>query len=725
MDILHCRLLTGPNVWARFPVLEALVDVRSVKDRPTDHLAFDPRLTQWLSHVADQYCHNGDRITFVDLLRDRSFQADSVQRIAVELQSLAGSPVSFGQAQPTSVAGVYQLALQYDDATLAHACLEAARHICLAAVEGKEIDVAAEIRRLRELGDEARLGPSTRSIVEAARKRGIPAIRLSEGNLVQLGYGARQRRILAAETDHTSAVGETVAQDKELTRSLLRKIGVPVPLGRSPKCASQAWQIACELGLPVVVKPRYGSHGRGVATNLTSRHQVVAACESIVREGSAVIVEQFIPGADYRLLVMGNRLVAAARRDPPMVFGDGVRTVGQLVDAVNADPRRAEGHAAPLTKIAVDSIAREVLAEQGLLLDSVPAESQRVLIRRNGNLSTGGTATDVTAEVHPDVATRAVEAARMVGLDVAGIDILVQDIGRPLEEQGGAVIEVNACPGLRMHLYPSYGQPRAVGEAIVELMFAAGERARIPIVGVTADVGNSTTSRLVAHIVEQTGTSVGLAVPEGLIINRRSIDSDTSKGSARAQALLLNPLVESAIFEIDAATMLEEGLPFDLCDVAIIEATGADLTDATEAPDDQLSLNRCLLDAVAPCGVAVLNADDSLVSAIADERAAEIIYFSHDEHHPRMFSHRLNGGRIVFVRDHCILAAAGAQEAVVAPLDDLGFTYEGLVASQVDSALAAAAGCWALGISWRALRAGLESFASDLQPVVRWAAARQ
>ncbi|MGH7136252.1 MAG: hypothetical protein ACREHD_10965, partial [Pirellulales bacterium] len=336
---------------------------------------------------------------------------------------------------------------------MARACLEAAQHVCIAAVDGKEVDMAAEIRRLRELGDEVRLGPSTRSIVEAARKRGIPAIRLSNGNLVQLGYGARQRRILAAETDHTSAVGETVAQDKELTRSLLRKIGVPVPIGGSPKCASEAWQIACELGLPVVVKPRYGSHGRGVATNLTTQHQVVAAWESIVREGSAVVVEQFIAGGDYRLLVVGNRLVAAARRDPPMVLGDGVRTVGQLVDAVNADPRRAEGHAAPLTKIAIDPIALEVLGEQGFLLESVPEEGQRVLIRRNGNLSTGGTATDVTAEVHPEVAARAVEAARMVGLDVAGIDILARDIRRPLEEQGGAVIEVNACPGLRMHLH--------------------------------------------------------------------------------------------------------------------------------------------------------------------------------------------------------------------------------------------------------------------------------
>jgi cyanophycin synthetase len=409
-----------------------------------------------------------------------------------------------------------------------------------------------------------------------------------------------------------------------------------------------------------------------------------------------------------------------------VVFGDGVHTILQLLEAVNADPRRAEGHAAPLTKVVLDSIALQVLAEQELLPESVPAAGARVLIRRNGNLSTGGTATDVTAEVHPEVAARAVEAARMVGLDVAGIDVLAQDIGRPLEEQGGAVIEVNAGPGLRMHLHPSHGQPRPVGESIVRLMFASDDTGRIPIVAVAGECGNTITSRLVAHLVEQTGTSVGLAAADGLSINRRSIESDASHGFASARALLLNPLVETAIVETGPAMVLNEGLPFDRCDVAIVMwlATAEEPAEGSEPDGPALALS-CLMESIAPSGTAVLHADDPQLAAFAASCPRQIIYFSHDDTHPLLSAHRLDGGRAVFVRDHCIIAAAGRREILVAPLDGLAFTYGGLIGLHVDSALAAVAGCWALGVSWQRLRAGLESFAADLGPLIDLAVTRQ
>lgn len=715
MEILSCRLLKGPNIWTSVPILEALVDVRSLQHLPNEIDGLNERLTMWLSAWTDQCLVANECFAFVDLLRDGAFQVQCLKRIAAELQALAGVPTTFGQVRPTATDGVYQLALQYEDEILARACLESARNACLAAIAGEQFDMTAEIRRLRELSDESRLGPSTRSIVDAAKKRGIPAVRLSDGNLVQFGYGARQRRIMAAETDHTGAVAETVAQDKQLTRSLLRRIGVPVPSGRSPKSASEAWQFACELGLPVVVKPRHGNHGRGVATNLKTRQQIVAACEAIWRAGSEVIIERFIHGSDYRLLVVGNKLVAAARRDPPMVVGDGVRSVAQLIEAVNADPRRAEGHAAPLTKIVIDAIAQEVVAEQGLLPESVPARGARVLIRRNGNLSTGGTATDVTAEVHPAIAARAVEAARMVGLDVAGIDILALDIGRPLESQSGAVIEVNACPGLRMHLHPSHGEPRAVGESIVDLMFRAGETARIPIIAVTGDCQNSVTSRLVAHLLERAGHSTGLACGNDLFVNSRSIANHGPDVSADAAALLENPLVEAAVFQTEPASVLDGGLPFDRCDVAIaIDSAAGDADDdGTQAYGDLLAARGCLLDAIAPQGKAVFNADAPLAAKLADDCVAELICFSRDEHHPRLFSHRLNGGRIVFVRDHCILTASAAQETLVAPLDWLCFTHGGAVTSHVDGALAAVAGCWALGLPIEVLRSGLNSFACE------------
>lgn len=713
MEILNRRLLAGPNIWRSAPVLEALVDVRSLQALPTEIGGLLERMLVWLSALTER-SRVGERGAFVDLLRDGCFQVECLKRVAAELQANAGVPGMFSQVRPTPTQGIYRLALEYEDAALAQACLDSARSICMAAIAGEEFDVAAEIDRLRELADDTRLGPSTRSIVEAAKRRGIPALRMSEGNLVQLGHGARQRRMMAAETDRTSAVAETVAQDKELTRSLLRKIGVPVPLGRSPSSAAEAWRIALELGLPVVVKPRHGNHGRGVATNLTTREQVVAACEAIWREGSAVVVEQLIQGADYRLLVVGNRLVAAARRDPPAVLGDGTRTVAQLVEAVNADPRRAEGHAAPLTKIVMDTIAREVLAEQGFVPESVPAKGTRVLIRRNGNLSTGGTATDVTADVHPAIAARAVEAARMVGLDVAGIDMLADDIGQPLEDQGGAVIEVNACPGLRMHLHPSHGQPRAVGEAIVDLMFNTGETARVPIIAISGDCQHASTSRLVAQLLERTESVVGLSCGEGLFVNRRSIANEPRDGLADAEPLLLHPLVEAAVFQTEPAGVLDGGLPFDRCDVAIIvEVAADDGSDGARSQADLLAANRCLLQAIAPRGAVVFNADDPLISQIADDCSAERIYFSYDEHHPRLFNHRLSGGRIVFLRNDSIMAASGARETLVAPLNQLCLTYGGIAASHVNGALAAVAGCWALGMPMDALRSAITSFVGN------------
>lgn len=725
MEIMNCRLLQGPNLWSPFPVLEALIDVRGLRELPGEVNRLNERLTVWLAAITDRQNTLGERFTFVDLLRDGIFQVKCLRQIASELQWAAGVSHTFGHVGPTSIEGVYRLVLEFEEAALARACLESALNICLAAILGQEFDVPAEIRRLRELSDDARLGPSTRSIVDAAKRRGIPAFRLSEGNLVQLGHGARQRRIMAAETDRTSAVAETVAQDKELTRSLLRKIGVPVPMGRVPTSAAQAWHFACELGLPVVVKPRYGNHGRGVAANLTTRRQVVAAYEAIRREGEAVVIERFIEGDDYRLLIVGNRLVAAARREPPLVFGDGVRTVAQLVAAVNTDPRRAEGHAAPLTKIVIDAIAVEVLAEQWLSPDSVPAKDARVLIRRNGNLSTGGTATEVTAVVHPEVAARAVEAARMVGLDVAGIDILAKDIGRPLESQGGAVIEVNASPGLRMHLHPSHGKARAVGEAIVDLMFAPGETARIPIIAVTGDCEQSLTSRLIAQFLSETRGTVGLACDHGLFVNHRPISMDAEEGTEAATAMLLNPLVEAAVIQSEPATVLMRGLAFDRCDVVIIVQAAAGNMAAAELAfadeilgngvagngvakatgrGDLLAANRCLLATLAPQGATVLNADDPLVGELEEHCTGERVYFSCDERHLRLHVHRSSGGRAVFVRDRRVVAAAGGRETVLGPLDELCIVRGGRVAAQAESALAALAGCWALGVPLASLR---------------------
>ncbi|MGA2035240.1 MAG: acetate--CoA ligase family protein, partial [Thermoguttaceae bacterium] len=445
MEFRKVLVLRGPNIWSNSPVFEVWVDLGEL-DRPsTSFPGFSERLMNWLPSMIEHRCSIGARGGFFQRLRTGTYPGHVLEHVTLELQSLAGVDYGFGRARETAQPGVYKVVFQYKDETLGRACLHTARELVMAAIHDRPFDVKAAVRSLRELAHEALLGPSTNAIVEAAAARGIPARRLNACSLVQLGYGAKQRRIQAAETHHTGAIAEQIAQDKELTRMLLRAVGVPVPDGRPVSDAADAWAAAEEIGLPVVVKPRDGNQGRGVATNLSTRERVVAAYNAALLESKEVIVEHFAPGHDYRLLVVGGRVVAAARREPAHVTGDGQRSIKELIEIVNADPRRGEHHATVLSTIKVDAVALAVLSEQGYTPASVPPAGAMVLIRRNGNLSTGGTAIDVTERVHPQVAARAIDAAQIIGLDVAGIDIVAVDISRPLEEQGGVIIEVNAA----------------------------------------------------------------------------------------------------------------------------------------------------------------------------------------------------------------------------------------------------------------------------------------
>ncbi len=673
MKIESVRSLRGPNLWSNQTVLEALATFEGTVDLD---------------------------------------QARRVAQRAVDLQLAVGSQVAFCDVRRVSDRQC-RLLVQFAEEEVGKRALE------LAVNQPLSVPVAQvrELPTLKALAEEVRLGPSTGCIVRAAERRGIPARRLTEGSLVQFGFGSRRRRIWAAETDRTSAIGESIAQDKDLTKSLLSSIGVPVPEGRVCKTAEDAWAAAEAIGLPVAVKPRKGNQGKGVSTTLETREAVVTAHEIAVAYDGETIVERHLYGADYRLLVIGDRLIAAARREPPSVVGNGQSTIMELVANENQNPLRGDDHSTSLSKLRLDKIGLEHLAEQGLNAESVPSAGQKISLRRNANLSTGGSATDVTDTVHPDVAARAVEAAKMVGLDVAGIDIVATRIDQPLEVTRGAIIEVNAAPGLRMHLEPSAGIGRPVGEAIVETMFQPGDDARIPIVAVTGTNGKTTTTRCIAHILARTGLRVGMTCTDGIYVEGRRIDTDDCSGPKSARAVLAHPRVDAAVLETARGGILREGLGFDLCDVAIVTNVGEGDHLGMNGIDEIRDLARVKavpVRAVSTRGAAVLNADEPLVVEMAKLCRGTVVYFSRNAASPVLVAHRAAGGTGVTVIDGQLVIARGRQVTPVSRVDQLPLTMGGRVGFQVDNLLASVAAAHWLGIPVEAIRSGVRSFTSDI-----------
>ena len=714
MEIQQIKVLRGPNQWARFPVLEAWVDLGHLEDFPSNTLpGFNDRVMGWLPSMIEHRCSIGQRGGFFQRMRNGTWMGHMLEHVTLELQTLCGSVVGYGRARGTSTRGVYRVAIEYIEEKFAIECVHTAHRLILAGISGDPFDITAELKRLRGLLLDVQLGPSTRSIVEAAKARGIPSRRLTEGSLVRLGQGAKQRRILAAETDCTGAVAETIAQDKELTRTLLAEAGIPVPEGRPVADAADAWVVAEEIGTPVVVKPRYGNQGRGVSVDLATREEVERAWQVAREEDSSVVVERFVAGDDYRLLVVGGAVVAAARRHPPTVVGDGALSVRQLVEKVNEDPRRCGDHAGSLSPVAIDDVALAVLQEQGLVPESIPEVGRMVLLRQNANLSTGGTAEDVTDAVHPEVAARAIEAARIIGLDVAGIDIVTSDISQPLEPQRGVVIEVNAGPGLRMHLEPTVGTPRNVGAAIVDTLFAPEEDGRIPVAAVTGTNGKTTVVRLLSHISATGGATVGTTCTEGIWIGSRQIDSGDCSGPASARRVLANPAVTTAVLETARGGILREGCGFDLCDVAVVTNIGSGDhlgLNEIDTPERLAWVKGAVVSAVRKKGSAVLNAADPLVVGMQEWCRGQVVYFAIDPQNPLVVEHLAKGGLAATVRDGWIVLCDGPRETRLAHIDRVPLVHRGLIGFQMENVLAAAAAAWCLGVPLELVRLGLESF---------------
>ncbi len=713
IQFLRTTYLRGPNIWTYRPVLETWIDIGALEDCPSNTLpGFVERLTAWLPGLEDHRCSVGEKGGFIQRLEEGTWPGHILEHVALELQSRAGMQTGFGKAREAGPRGIYKVVIRTRHPEVSQKALSYSRDLILAAIANRQFDVGSAIADLTHMVDALCIGPSTACIVDAAAELDIPHIRLNDGNLVQLGHGANQRRIWTAETDQTSAIAESISKDKDLTKTLLATCGVPVPQGQIVKSPAQAWEAAQDIGLPVCVKPTDGNHARGVSLELTTQAEIESAYALALAEGSEVLVERHILGDEHRLLVVGGRVVAANKGEKAHVIGDGVSTVEQLIELqINSDPRRGEEEDFPLDTVRLDDHPTAVLElqRQGLLRNSVPTLGQQVLVMRTGNM-----AMDVTDLVHPDIAEQVALAARVVGLDIAGVDLVVQDISKPLKAQGGAIVEVNAGPGLLMHLKPASGKARPVGEAIARHLFSSEEAGRIPVVGLMGHGDTTGPAKLIAWLLHLKGLETGLACACGLFLGNRRLQKNSAMDWETAQRLLINRAVQAAVFETTARHLLTEGLPYDRCQIGLVTSMpkAEGLQDLFVHNDAQMpGFVRTQIDVVLPNGVAVLNAQDEQVAALATYCDGEVIFYAQNETHPTLQAHRAKEGKVVFARDNQVIWAQGNQETEL-------FSLAATTTSKIikihqlsrNDLLAAASAAWALDISKDLIRAGVKSF---------------
>ena len=710
IDFLRVTHLRGPNIWTYRPVIEAWLDIGALEDFPSNTLpGLYERLVGWLPGLIEHRCGVGARGGFLERLQEGTWSGHILEHVVLELQNLAGMRTGFGKTRSTGQVGVYKMAFRTREEHVGRAALVAGRDLLMAAIDDTAFDLQAAVAALKEIVDEHCLGPSTAHIVEAATERKIPHLRLTDGNLVQLGHGAAQRRNWTAETDRTSAIAESIASDKDLTKTLLQACGVPVPEGALVRSAAEAWEEAQDIGLPVVLKPYDGNHGRGVSLNLMTQADVEAAYHLAARKGDseAVLVERFITGNEHRLLVVGRDVVAAARGESLWVTGDGVSNIIALVDSqINTDPRRGTGEDSPLNALAPENGAEIILEleRQGMTAYSVPLDGQKVLIQPNGNVSD-----DVTDEIHPSIAHAAALAARIVGLDIAGVDLVCEDIARPLAEQRGAIIEVNASPGLLAHLKPASGQPRPIGTAIVKHLFGEAENGRIPIVGITGSKGASLIARLVGGLVHLTGKHTGVVCSDGLFLDQRLVTGGNGVTWDAGQRLLINRTVQAAVFESNARMILSDGLAYDKCTVGVVtDMDGHEVLSEFYINDagGMANVVRTQVDVILPDGIAVLNGANPAVAELAELCDDEVIFYGADATLPVIAAHLATGLRAVIVQDGKVVLRDGASATALVSLASL----KAGVADDSASLLAAVAATWALGVPADLIAAGLRTF---------------
>ena len=720
MRILEIKALRGPNYWSgyRKKLIVMRLDLEDYEQRPTDKIEnFAARLQEVMPSLINHGCSYQEQGGFLRRVEEGTWAGHVVEHLALELQTLAGMDTGYGRTRETNQTGVYNVVFSYveEDAGryAARASVKLFEDLAagLPTAELKQV-VGDDVQRLREIREDVRFGPSTGSIVQEAENRDIPHIRLNAQSLVQLGYGVNQQRIQATVTGRTNMIAVDLASDKDATKKLLGSMGVPVPRGYQIVEEDEIERTVERLGFPVAIKPLDANHGKGITVGLNTLEDVRAAFPLARNYSRRVIVEQSLTGQDFRALVVNNRLVAVAERIPAHVIGDGEHTIGELIEITNQDPRRGYGHENVLTLIKVDAQTESLLAARGYTLDTVLPTGEEFRLKTTANISTGGTAIDRTDEVHPFNVSLFERIARIIGLDVAGIDVVAPDITSPLSENGGGIIEINAAPGFRMHLAPSEGIARNVAEHVVDMLFPPGTPSRVPIIAVTGTNGKTTTTRLIAHIVKNSGLNVGFTTTEGIYIGNSLIQPGDNTGPVSAQLVLKDPTVEIAVLETARGGIIRAGLGFDRCDIGVVMNVTVDhlgLKDI-ETIEDMARVKAVVPRSVGQSGHAVLNADDELVFAMRKDTPGRVALFSMEEENPHIVEHTEEGGIACVFENGYVTLLKGKWKVRIEKVINIPLTYGGRAAFMIQNVLAATLAAYLQGISIEDIRVGLTTF---------------
>ncbi len=718
MKILEIKVLKGPNYWSvrRTKLVQMKLDLEELEQRPTNKIeGFRERLEALFPSMYSHRCSVGAPGGFFQRVEEGTWMGHVIEHIALELQTLAGMDTGFGRTRTPDgeKEGVYYVVFSYMEEDAGVYAAKASVNIAQALVDGTAYNLAEDIQRLREIREDTRLGPSTGCIVEEAAKRGIPYIRLNKQSLVQLGYGVNQKRIRATIASTTSNIAVDIACDKEETKMLLEAAEIPVPRGTVVRTEAGLEEAITRFGYPLVIKPIDGNHGKGNTTNITNREQAQRAFEAAKEYSRSVIVERFITGFDFRCLVINYKFICAALRTPASVIGDGEHTIQWLIGEVNKDPRRGYGHEKVLTQITPDAFTQKMLDDTGYTLETVPKKGEQVLLKPTANLSTGGTSTDVTDEVHPANIFMFERIAKIIGLDICGIDVMATDLRSPVSENGGAILEVNAAPGFRMHIEPAEGLPRNVAEPVVDMLFPRGSAGRIPIIAITGTNGKTTTTRLTAHIAKSANKKVGYTTSDGVYIQNQLMMKGDCTGPISSAFVLKDPTVDFAVLECARGGILKAGLAFQNCEVAVVTNVAADHIGlgGINTVEQMAKVKAVVPETVFPHGYAVLNADDDLVYKMKDDLKCNIALFSMDENNPRIKAHCAANGLACVYENGYVTIMKGNWKIRVLPARNIPLTYEAKAVHNINNCLPAVLATYLFrDITIEDIRSGLQTF---------------